>query len=110
MEGYGSNVASLLPEEIKLEVAYMFRNIENKNLPPALAIIKPIHSKLDSLEPKRNLFDDSPSMNAFLKGPSTAQNTVSSQQVLKILYLLFLFIYVNTEKTNKKSLITRHKL
>ena len=73
MEGYGSNVASLLPEEIKLEVAYMFRNIENKNLPPALAIIKPIHSKLDSLEPKRNLFDDSPSMNAFLKGPSTAK-------------------------------------
>lgn len=62
MEGYGSNVASLLPEEIKLEVAYMFRNIEYKNLPPALAIIKPIHSKLDSLEPKRNHFDDIPSM------------------------------------------------
>jgi len=53
LEGYGSNVASLLPKEIKLEVAYMFRNIEYKNLPPALAIIKPIHSKLDSLEPKR---------------------------------------------------------
>ena len=62
LEGYRSNVASLLPEEIKLEVAYMFRNIEYKNLPPALAIIKPIHSKLDSLEPKRNHSDDIPSM------------------------------------------------
>ena len=55
-------MASLLPEEIKLEVAYMFRNTEYKNLTPALAIIKPIHSKLDSLEPKRNHSDDSPSM------------------------------------------------
>jgi hypothetical protein len=73
LEGYGSNVASLLPKEIKLEVAYMFRNIEYKNLPPALAIIKPIHSKLDSLEPKRNHFDDIPSMNAVLKGTKHSQ-------------------------------------
>ena len=80
MEGYGSNVASLLPEEIKLEVAYMFRNIENKNLPPALAIIKPIHSKLDSLEPKRNDFDDSPSMNADLKGTKHSQTSVMVQR------------------------------
>ena len=31
-------------------------------------------------------------LNAILKGPTTAQNTLNSQHVLNILYLLFLFI------------------
>ena len=75
-----SNVASLLPVEIKFKMASFQELLYAILLPVALAIIKvPGHSKRDSLEAKENHLVDTSTRNAALKEINSSQNSVMVQ-------------------------------
>ena len=75
----GSNMASLLPVEIRLKIAPSVQKLLNA-IPAALAIIEILeHSKLDSLEAKGNHLADIFARNVVFKGTNSSQTSVMVQ-------------------------------
>ena len=82
MEGYGSNMASLFPVEIKFTMDPMVRNYYVNILPATLAIINSlIYSKLKFLEAKRNDLADTSARNVVLKRTNSSQASVMVQKL-----------------------------
>ena len=82
LECCGSKVVFLLPSEMKvLNGPYIQELLEAILLPASLPIIKILgHSKLDSLEAKRNHLAAISTSNTAFKGTNSSQNSVMLQK------------------------------